>query len=75
MTTDDGDTCGCTSCRCAVEETSAPASAGVEVVPLDEPSMDDYPEAFADDPTSPGFVPATRPPVKIRDGVRDSETR
>lgn len=53
-----------------------------EIVANDEPSMEDYPDGFADDPSSPGFTgdqkyddfgAPIRPVVKIRSGVQDAD--
>lgn len=53
----------------------------VEVVPLDEPSMEDYPQATADqirmthEQIVDEFGAPVRGVVKIHDGVRDTENR
>lgn len=45
----------------------------VEVVPLDEPSIEDYGQP--EFPTVDEFGAPIKPVVKIHDGVRDTENR
>lgn len=45
----------------------------VEIVPLDEPSMEDY--GVSDFPTRDAFGAPPVKVVKVRDGVRDTQSR
>lgn len=46
-----------------------------EVVPADEPSMDDYPDTDKSLQRYDAFGAPIRPVVKVREGVRDTEQR
>ena len=47
----------------------------VEIVPLDEASMEDYPGPDENVQKTDEFGAPIRPPVKVRDGVRDTRSR